>query len=80
MAYLLVEIKGPFDSKKLWGLISRYGVNLTDIGDIVLVHGEVDFKDHVDILAFCALFGEFAYTYGGEYHGKEEETEDPEDE
>ena len=55
---LYVVIKGPFDSKKLWSLIERYKVNLTDLGDKVLVYGDVTFQQSVDIIAFCAMFGD----------------------
>lgn len=65
MANLNVEIKGPFDSKKLWALIERYGVNLTDLGNIVLVYGEVDVHDATDIIAYCSLFGDIESNLGG---------------
>ena len=65
MANLNVEIKGPIDSKKLWALIERYGVNLTDLGNIVLVYGEVDQKDATDIIAYCGLFGDITSKTGG---------------
>lgn len=58
MKHLCATIKGPFDSKKLWSLISRYNVNLTDLGDTVLVYGDVNIHDAADVLAFCSLFGE----------------------
>lgn len=70
MAYLMVKIQGPFDSKKLWSLIKRYGVNLTDLGKIVLVYGDVSFDDAVDIIAFCSMFGEIESEYGGDSCGK----------
>lgn len=65
MTQLMVEIKGPFDSKKLWSLIEKYGVNLTDLGQIVLVYGDVSFNDAVDVIAFCSMFGEIETEYGG---------------
>ena len=58
MKQLYAVIKGPFDSKKLWSLISRYKVNLTDLGNTVLVYGDVDIHDAADVLAFCSMFGE----------------------
>lgn len=58
MKHLCATIKGPFDSKKLWSLISKYNVNLTDLGDKVLVYGDVNIHDAADVLAFCSLFGE----------------------
>lgn len=77
MAYLLVEIKGPIDSRKLWGLISRYGINVTDLDDKVIVHGDTSFHDHVDIVSLCSLFGELTYTYGGDRYEPKKEGEDP---
>ena len=65
MTQLMVEIKGPFDSKKLWSLIEKYGVNLTDLGQIVLVYGDLSFTDAVDVIAFCSMFGEIKTEYGG---------------
>lgn len=58
MKHLYAVVKGPFDSKKLWSLISRYNVNLTDLGDKVLVYGDVNIHDAADVLAFCSLFGD----------------------
>ena len=58
MKHLYAVVKGPFDSKKLWSLISRYDVNVTDLGDTVLVYGDVDIHDATDVLAFCSLFGD----------------------
>ena len=58
MKHLYAVVKGPFDSKKLWSLISKYNVNLTDLEDKVLVYGDVDIHDAADVLAFCSLFGE----------------------
>lgn len=58
MKHLYAVIKGPFDSKKLWSLISKYNVNLTDLGDKVLVYGDLDIRDATDVLAFCSLFGD----------------------
>lgn len=58
MKSLYIVIQGPFDSKKLWSLISRYNVNLTDLGENVLVYGDVTFHDSVDIISFCSMFGE----------------------
>lgn len=58
MKQLYAVIKGPFDSKKLWSLISKYKVNLTDLGNTVLVYGDVNIHDAADVLAFCSLFGD----------------------
>ena len=65
MASLMVEVKGPFDSKKLWGLIEKYGVNLTDLGDKVLVYGDLDVKESTVVISCCSMFGEIKAEYGG---------------
>ena len=66
MAQLMVEIKGPFDSRKLWALIQRYDVNLTDLGETILVYGDISFENAVDVIAFCSMFGEMKSSYGGD--------------
>jgi hypothetical protein len=66
MAQLMIEIKGGFDSRRLWSLIKRYKVNLTDLGDTVLVYGDISFHDAVDVIAFCSMFGEMKSDYGGD--------------
>lgn len=58
MKQLYAVIKGPFDSKKLWSLISKYKVNLTDLGETVLVYGDVTIEDSTVILDACAKFGD----------------------
>lgn len=58
MVHLFVEIKGGFDSKRLWSLIAKYGINLTDLDAVVLVYGDVAFNEAVDIVAYCSMFGE----------------------
>ena len=66
MAYLYVEIKGPLDSKKLWGLLSGYGVNVTDLIEVVLVYGRVDYYIYKEVLAICQTFGECSHSYDPE--------------
>ena len=59
MVAISIEIKGKIDSKALWSLIERYGVNLTDLGNVSLVYGSVkDFHDATDVIVYCALFGD----------------------
>lgn len=54
-----IEIRGNIDSKALWSLIERYGVNLTDLGNVSLVYGTVKtFHDATDVIVYCALFGD----------------------
>ena len=59
MVDIQIEIRGNIDSKALWSLIKRYGVNLTDLGNVSLVYGTVkDFHDATDVIVYCALFGD----------------------
>lgn len=59
MVDIQVEIRGNIDSRALWSLIKRYGVNLTDLGNVSLVYGTVkDFHDATDVIVYCALFGD----------------------
>lgn len=59
MVDIQIEIRGNIDSKALWSLIKRYGVNLTDLGNVSLVYGTVkDFHDATDVVVYCALFGD----------------------
>lgn len=59
MVDIQIEIRGNIDSRALWSLIKRYGVNLTDLGNVSLVYGTVkDFHDATDVIVYCALFGD----------------------
>ena len=58
MVEISIEIKGKIDSRALWSLIEKYGVNLTDLGNVSLVYGTVkDFHEATDVVVYCALFG-----------------------
>ena len=65
MKHLYAVIKGPFDSKKLWSLISHYGVNLTDLDNVVYVYGDVGLSDACSIIVLCSIFGEYTCEYEG---------------
>lgn len=55
---IFIEIKGKFNSRELWSGIERTGVNLTDIGDSVLVYGNTELANIAPIITTCAALGE----------------------
>ena len=55
---IFIEIKGKFDSRELWTAIEHTGVNLTDVGDCVLVYGNTTHANLAPIITTCAAFGE----------------------
>lgn len=59
MVEIYIEIRGPLDSKKLFEEIEPFGgVNVTDLGDKVLVYGVLPFMSAVTALSFCSEYGE----------------------
>ena len=57
MVHVYLEIKGDFDSRKLYENIKHYGVNLTDLNDVVLVYGDLCLAQVPNVIYNCALFG-----------------------
>ena len=55
---IFIEIKGKFNSRELWSGIERTGVNLTDLGESVLVYGNTELANIAPIITTCAAFGE----------------------
>lgn len=53
-----IEIRGDLDSVALWGLIEKYHVNLTQVGDYTWVYGETSLTNVAKIVSHCALFGD----------------------
>lgn len=59
MVHLLVEIRGPIDSEALWSELETYGVNVTDMSERILVHGEVEsYLTAVVITGICSKYGD----------------------
>lgn len=62
MLHFFIEIKSKIDSRKLYALIGRDGINVTDLGDIVLVYGEANIEHLTSVLYYCASFGDIKAT------------------
>lgn len=59
MKHLYAVIKGPFDSKKLYCSIQHLGdINVTDLGNKVLVYGDVAIEAAATILDTCTEYGD----------------------
>lgn len=59
MKQLYAVVQGPFDSKELYERIAGLGkVNVTDLGDKVLVYGDVAIEAAGPILDACASYGD----------------------
>ena len=58
MVHLFVEIKGPIDSRALWGEIEPYGVNVTDMKDTVLVYTDLPILEAVTVIGICSKYGD----------------------
>lgn len=59
MKQLYAVVSGPFDSKKLYRSIQHLGdINVTDLGDKVLVYGDVAIEAAAIILDTCAEYGD----------------------
>jgi len=62
LVHIFIEISGKIDSRKLYELIEQDGINLTDMGDTVLVYGDCYALQASQIVYNCALFGEVKAT------------------
>ena len=62
LVHIFIEVKGKIDSRKLYALIEQDGINLTDLGDVVLVYGDCYAMQASQIVYNCALFGEVKAT------------------
>ena len=54
---LFITINESIDSRSLWSMIEKYGVNLTDLEDVTLIYGEVDITEAMEVITCCALYG-----------------------
>ena len=57
LVHIFIEISGKIDSRKLYELIQQDGINLTDMGDTVLVYGDCYALQASQIVYNCALYG-----------------------
>lgn len=58
MVYVNCTIKGKIDSKELWNDICRYDVNVTDMGEVTFVYGQVSMYDSMFIIDICRKYGD----------------------
>lgn len=45
------------DSKELYDSLERFGLNVTDIGTMVYVHGNIELKDVPCVIGICEKRG-----------------------
>ena len=65
MVQLFVEIRGPIDSRALWDALSAYDhtefqkhtLNLTDMGETVIVYGTLSILEAVTVAGICGQYG-----------------------
>lgn len=57
MYHIFIEIKGNIDSFKLWDAIKGYKLNLTDLGEINLIYGEIALQYIGELISLCASYG-----------------------
>lgn len=55
---VFVQIIGPINSRELWGLVEPFGMNLTDMGEKILVYGECYLETASRVIFHCALYGD----------------------
>lgn len=72
-----IQINGEINSRGLWSIIGKYGVNVTDLGKSTFVYGDCADGDIADtILSVCRSFGSVVdaqfYEGGVAYEQKEE--------
>lgn len=61
MVYLNVTINGKIDSKELWNDIKGYDVNVTDLGEVTFVYGQVSMYDSMFIIDICRKYGDITH-------------------
>lgn len=55
--YLWVNICGLDNAKELWDEIGQYDVNLTEVGDVSYVYGEVTMEIATKVIGCCERHG-----------------------
>lgn len=78
--YILVEFCSCFNSKKLYGELEKYNMNVTDMGDgKVFAYGENKTGEQIAIiLSICDIYGRYSQVSidkGGNECGKEQKEE-----
>lgn len=68
---IYIELKGKIDSISLWQLIKRFGVNLMDLNEVVLIYGSVEMRFIGPLMECCARYSNFTAKVGGYDEPKE---------
>lgn len=61
MVYINVTINGKIDSKELWEDVKGYDINVTDLGEVTFVYGEVSMFDSLIIISICRKYGNITH-------------------
>jgi hypothetical protein len=61
MVYINVTINGKIDSKELWEDVKCYDINVTDLGEVTFVYGEVSMFDSLIIISICRKYGDIIH-------------------
>lgn len=56
--YFDKEITNCTNSRALYRELKGFGLNVTDLGKSVYVHGEIEAKDYDRIIRICAEYGD----------------------
>lgn len=58
MVYVNCTINGKIDSRELWDDLNRYDVNVTDLGEVTYVYGQVSMYDSLFVIDICRKYGD----------------------
>lgn len=56
---VFIAIKGKIDSLKLYEVLRRYNMNVTDFIDKTLVYATCSFEDAISVIEICSVYGDF---------------------
>lgn len=59
---LYVEMPPNVDSKIIWNDVEIYGVNVTDVINMILIYGQSSMLNALEVLAILAKYGDFKAT------------------
>lgn len=59
---IFIELRTDANSRKIWEDIANLGVNLTDLGDKVLIYGSLSLCDCFALISTIAQYGEYSAT------------------
>ena len=58
MVYVSCTINGKIDSRELWDDLNSYDVNVTDLGEVTYVYGQVSMYDSLFVIDICRKYGD----------------------